>query len=736
MDIKAMPVKEIYNNHQGYQVVLFQHEESKDMFTAFGPMLPVGKINVILHGNYVTTKKYGKQFSVSSFEEIIPQGDAEAIYDYLVAAKITHIGAATARKIVDAFGDQAIEVLDNEPERIAGIRGISVNKAKEIIESYRAKRSMMETTMYMQKFGIPLKKLKQLESFRCPVKELFEEHPYWLCNLSGVTYRNIDNGLKKDHRFQALSYERLKAVIRYVLKNNEDCGHLFMLPEDVVDSAYKLLNEGVVEDVSKANIKQVVNAMVKKDLIKYDHRVIYRKEAYEAEVCCAKEVVRMVSGKNTVYPEDKLRQMITEAEKKLGFTLDETQKSAVVFAFTHNISIITGGPGMGKTTLLTFIIEISRKLEEDSRISLCAPTGRAARRMSEATQMEAITMHKLLGLTDDESVPVDTIAAGLIVADEFSMVDQFLAYKFFRSISSESRVVLVGDVNQLPSVRAGNVFKELIESKVIPTTVLSTIYRQDADNSIIVNSQKINTGQTDLVFDNHTVFIPCTSDEKTVELIVEKLMELKQSYSEDSIEVLSPLRRKTDICSNSINTVLQDILNPSVLHKPEAVVMKQTWRYHDRVIQTKNKEAVSNGDTGKIVQINKEGESLTVAFDTGTVIDYDFSEAMEELMLGYALTIHKSQGSEYPVVIIPLGNSFNCKCMMKRNLLYTGVTRAKNMVIMIGSREMLYYAIANADTDARNTYLMKRILELLHEQMSDTSQSKEVEMVQLTLDLS
>lgn len=710
LSVKCRYVNTVFTNpDKSYMVVIYK-TVTKDVrkFTAVGAMLPEAKdVDYILKGHKTTHKQYGDQLAVEEVEEIEPQ-EEDAIYEYLKAAKLPGLGAIRSKQIVNRFGKDTFRILDAEPERLAEIRGITTVKAAEIAEAYRGKKVFRDVVMESKKLGLSAKMANKIYGkFGGEAVDMIKEKPYSLCFIQGIGFESIDNALRRRKDFKPVDGNRLEAAINHVMLLNEMSGHLYLEPDLVTQNVYRLLNiYGRQEEVSESYIKNAINDCVKTNRLAYANKVIYRRSAYESEAECAENVCRLLHSK--VKTKD-ISELIEKFEATLGYKLADKQKEAVQMVFDHPISIITGGSGRGKTTVINAVVGVYRFLKPNADIVLCAPTGRAARRMSESVGESASTIHKLLGLKDEESYEPENVTADCIIIDESSMIDMFLADKLFSAIRNGSRVVLVGDKDQLPSVRAGNVFAEMISCGKIPVTVLDVVYRQAEGNSLIDNSIRMNEGNTKLMFDEHTVFIPCSGEQDIIEEVKRAVAESKSKYKDDEIQILTPFKKSTNLGANNLNLVLQAFMNPAAPYKKELKTSKCVWRINDKTMMLKNREETNNGDTGRITSIINTGDNpyFTVTYDTGVVEEYSLDEANDLLQLNYACTIHKSQGSEYPVVIIPMSMAF--KRMLKRNLLYTGVTRAKIKLYLIGEMEAVIYAITHTDSDKRRTYLGYRI---------------------------
>lgn len=695
------------NPDMSYMVVLYEDVETNSSFPAVGAMLPTIKgTKIVLKGTYTETQKYGLQFRVDEAEEERPS-DLREIEEYLCSAKIEGIGKATAAKIVTMFGEKTFHVMEHEPEQLVKIRGINAEKAERISQEFKNKSMIRETIMAARKLGLSVNIANKIfGKFGGQAIEIIEKQPYMLCFVNGIAFSTIDTSLRKRAGFHPCNGARLQAAMNQSLLLNEMAGHLFIEPKKLAELVYHMLNSKYVEEVPLKFIQKAINYSVGQKAITYADGMIYRNGAFAAEEECAEKIAELLKNKIRTFEVEK---HIKAVEKKLGYELAQKQKEAVQMVFHHPLSIITGGPGRGKTTVIKTILEVYKKIDKEATFALCAPTGKAARRMADSTGVAAYTMHRMLGLMDEHDENIDPIEVDCVIADEFSMVDQYLAKFLFRALESGTRIILVGDKDQLPSVRAGNVFREFIECGEIPTTILDVVYRQKGNNSIIANSDKINEGDIDLLFDNSTIFLSKMREEHIAEAVLNCIIEEREHFKDDEIQVLTPYRKNTKIGSDKLNLLLQDYMNPPGIHKKEIKTAKGTWRLQDKVMMLKNTEDASNGDTGRIVTIVNTGAEpyMEVLFDTKVLRRYEYADIDMQLQLNYACTIHKSQGSEYPFVIIPMSMLF--ENMLKRNLIYTAITRASVKVCLIGDKNALSYAILHTDTDKRNTMLGERI---------------------------
>ena len=700
-------------NNNSKQLSFFTQET---IITAVGYYLPTAKsVEYEFQGEWIKSEKYGRQLQVTSYEPIIPD-TKQGIVGFLSSGLIKGIGVKTARAIVDKFGLDAIKIIETNPKQLTEIKGISEKKLEKILSSYEANRALKSVVTFLAPYNIGINKIMRIYKFFGPATvSIIQENPFELCRINGFGFKTADEIAKKIN-FLPNDERRIKAAANYILEDSQLSGHLFLEKRDFRNRLITLLNEGF--DIPCVIQKEADNAvvnMINEGTLCTDTDSIYTKKCFEAEGLTAQKIVDvLLAEKKHIIPSE---QDIREVEQSLNIRLAEKQKEAVIMCLESGFSIITGGPGTGKTTTLKTILALYRKYVNGD-VLLMAPTGKAARRMEESTHIPASTIHSALCLSADEDTDEedikdsgrkDPITNTLIVVDEFSMVDMFLAHSLFQRIGKGSQILLVGDPDQLPSVGPGNVFRELIESRVIPVTVLDVVYRQAETSPIIKNAAKINTGDYSLEYSDEFSLIRSTSDEDAKKKIITSYSEAIKNYGMDNVQVLSPFRTKGEICVNQLNEEIQNLVNPPSKNKKEFQYGKRTFREGDRIIQIKNNKYASNGDVGVLVAIEKDEDDelvFVIDFSANRRVFYAKTN-LEYLDLAYAVTVHKSQGSEYSVVVLAMTNSFYI--MLKRNLLYTAVTRAKNKVVIIGQEKAVLTAIHKNDIDKRNTKLGEKI---------------------------
>lgn len=714
-----------YNPGNGYTVASYYTKEelpseitrenrnAPGIFQAYGIELPTGKnLEVELDGVW-KKGKYGMQLDVSYYHVDVPE-TAAGIEAYLSSDLIKGIGPVTARRIVEKFGKRALYVLDHTPEKLLDIPGISETKLEEILDGYHKSKALRELMVYLAPFGVTTKKMEKIqEQFGEGAYHIIRENPFRLCEIKGFGFLTVDPIAMKVKNFHPDNSMRVKAAIAHVMQKAEEDGHLFLTSEEIVEKAGVLLNNKKRKwEVSKRAIKDAGNEMIHADrTLVGNGGGIYTRQGYEAEADAAGELVRlMFREKEKRDIQTLLKQILKEEE----IILSKTQEQAVYQAFAYPVSIITGGPGTGKTTLIRIILKIQERLEPDSMIMLCAPTGRARRRMYEKTGFPAMTIQKAVGMTgadgeEDWNHP-KKLPDDLIIADEFGMCDMYLAQRFFYCVRQEATLIMIGDKDQLGSVGPGSVFKEMIESGVIPVTVLDACFRQEEGSTIVENARRINRNQTQLIYDETFQFRAASKPEDAAEIIREIYGKYWREHGKrtEDIQVLSPLRKNTAAGSDALNESLREMVNPKRRGRAEIKNGKKLFRIGDVVMQTENKDEISNGDLGNVLDIYRKDGKMVMQVDFGDdrVVEF-MDDEYWPLTLGYAMSVHKSQGNECPVVMIPVLGCF--WRMLQRNILYTGITRATQKVILVGSKQAIAKAIHNNRMAKRNTNFALRL---------------------------
>ena len=677
---------------------------------AVGYCLPIAdNLRYELQGHWSKNPKHGVQFEVENYDEVITP-TKEGIIAYLSSGQIKGIGPKMAEKIYDAFGLTALDVLDKEPERLLSISGISSAKLKKICDSYLANRGARDVVAFLTPHGItPNRAVKLYKEYGDRAMDIVKNHPYQLCEIAGIGFKTADR-IAMSMGFDQLSVERVDEGILYALTDAEGKGHLCMEKHAFIKACLKVLDTPQLTEEMVAN--RAARLVYSGKLVSYQGNVYRSKTAY-AESNLAELLSRQLrSARSHSYGD--LDAALDAEELRMKVKFAPEQREAVKMALTQGVSVITGGPGTGKSMILRAILDIYRRQNPGKEICLCAPTGRAARRMEQATGLGASTVHKALGLLageDGDYGEPQALDADIILVDEVSMMDIYLAGRLLEAVKSRAQVVLIGDSDQLPSVGPGAVLSEMIASERIPVVRLDKVFRQNDGSRIAVNAKLIRHGNLSLEYGNDFRFVDSANLSDSASRIAELYMQEVAKYGVDNVAMLSPYRQKTETGVNALNEMLRELVNPPDEGKPEVVCGKRKFRVGDKVMQVKNFEDVSNGDIGYIRNIFKFGDETTVCVDfgDGRNMEYDSSE-LDMLDLGYASTIHKAQGAEYQSVIINLQCAHHI--MLTRPLIYTAITRGKDRVIIVGERRALCISIKKTDIEKRGTCLAHRLQEL------------------------
>ena len=693
--------------------------DDKIHFTAVGyHLVSTNVVEVELDGTWEQSK-HGLQLSVTTCKQIVPT-DQAGVLAYLSSGIIKGVGPEIAKAIVAKFGDKTMEVLEKNPQQLLSIRGIAKTKLKSIIASYEETKALSDLMIYLAPFGVSMKKAAMIkEEFGDQSLQIVKTDPFQLCRIKGFGFMTVDSIARKT-KVSLKHPMRYAGAINYVLDEARVSGHLFLSVDETVGRCYDLLNSDCeAEVVSEGEIRQAISNERLESRIYVEGTRVYLSYERMCEVKAAKRIVSMILQEDFEEIYD-LDEKIDQAEQTLKQKLAPSQRKAVKLCLSHPISIMTGGPGSGKTTTLRFILDIYKKEYPSNEILLAAPTGRASRRMAEQTGMFASTLHSALGLITDEESPLndtELLPADLIVVDEFSMVDMRLAYILLERIKPGAQLLIVGDADQLPSVGAGNVLREMIRSEKVPTAVLDTIFRQASNSRIIVNAHAINHNDTHLQYGDDFQMLEVQNAEDAAQLVVKNYLQEVSQHGLENVQILSPFRKRGAVASNALNETIRDLVNPASKRKMELKCGSRVFRVGDRIMQTANRNGVSNGDVGLITGMVKVDDEVFVDIRLldGRELRYS-KDMMEDVEFSYCLTIHKSQGQEYPVIIVPLLKEHYI--MLRRNLLYTAVTRAKAKVILIGQRQAVYIAIHKCDVGQRNTVLADRIVAYYNREMS------------------
>lgn len=717
------------NEENGYTVCDFGTDDD-DLITITGimPYISEGD-SLTVYGEWKHNAKYGRQFAVSQYEKYLP-ANASAILRYLSSGAVKGIGKKTAIKIVEEFGDSTLEVLENHPDWLSDIPGISLNKAKQISDDFKAKVGIRSAMMFFRDYFGASTTVKIYKRWGAACIDIAKENPYRLCDeIDGIGFERADSMALK-LGFDKNSMSRLVSGILHVLKHvAAQNGHVCLPREKLVKAAASILGS------DEERINNIIDDMIAMRRLKYSMFggtvFIYDEYSYDCENYIAQKLELIDKVCPSVDISD-ANMFIENEERKNSFNYATLQKKAIISALENGVMLLTGGPGTGKTTVVKALLDIFVSM--GMKVALAAPTGRAAKQLSEATSHEAKTVHRLLEFeysSDSDSRPGfrrnenDLLDENVIIIDESSMIDNVLAASLLKAVKPGARIILIGDADQLPSIGAGNVLRDLIDCNRFATIRLNEIFRQAQRSLIVTNAHRINNGNMPLlnVKDNDFFFLPRITDEE-IALTVADLYNnrLPRTYGKETvnnIQVISPSKRG-DVGTDNLNVLLQSVLNPAAKGKKEYKHRERIFREGDKVMQIKNNyelewhkngdtvgNGIFNGDIGTVHSIDIGGQSMQVMFD-GKCVNYDLS-SLDEMELAYAITVHKSQGCEYPFVIIPLYNAPSM--LLTRNLFYTAVTRAKSMIILVGRADIAEFMVSNAKLNERYTGLKQRLLE-------------------------
>lgn len=683
--------------------------------TAVGENLPIlPKVNFILLGHWENGKR-GPQFKVSSHS--MPTLDTEeGVIGYLTCGCFRGMTPSIARRIYRVYGKDTLKVCDEEIDKLAKIPRFSSKNFEKFKESYILQTGCKRLLKLLSPFKVSGKQVQKF--YKAYGDEdiainTVEQNPYKLCEISGVSFRVADEIAKK-YKLDPKMPERIREAALYALREQEMLGNTCCSGKVMCESVCKICDFPVTKDIRNVVLPPIKLLIDRGVIVKYND-MFSRKETGEIEDVLAGRICRALKHRPNRLITN-LDAEIDTIQKKLGLTFAERQVQAVQMALDNNIafSVITGGPGCGKTLIQKAILEIFTKQHPTAPILCCSPTGKAARRMTESTGYPAQTVHSALGLCVSENGEFNTpqtIDAELIVVDECSMLDTFVAASLFDAIRNGCRVVFVGDQDQLPSVGAGCVLADLLNSEQVPFVMLNAVFRQAKGSPIATNAQAINKGETKLVFDEEFQFIPCNDINKSVEILIQQYVDVAKEFGPDAVALLSPFRRSTETGVNALNKRLQEIINPAADNKNEIACNGLVFREGDRVMQIKNYGKIANGDVGKIEEICERDEDgvkeLVITIDFSDVTVEYSKEELKMLDLAYCTTVHKSQGSEYHTIILTLQQVHSL--MLTRPLIYTAITRGKKRVIIVGEESAVKKAILTNDTQKRLTCLKERI---------------------------
>lgn len=732
-------VKEIiYKNElNSYCIANFETQEGELTIVGYLPFINTGDTIKVI-GNIVEHPEYGEQLKIDTFEKMMPQS-IEALERYLANGTIKGVGPATAKKIVDTFGEDTINVFKLEPEKLSQIKGITKEKAFEIAQSFVENWEIWQIVGFLDKFGIGPQSAETIyKKLGVNAIEEIQANPYILVDMvNKVNFNQIDR-MALDIGIEYNNEKRIRSGIKHALILTTYNGHCSVRYENLIEFAKNLLN------VREEDIENVlINMKAKDELVIEDiqeEEWVYLSAYYKAEKNVAEKLITLDRYKN-IKKIERFNKELELIEKKSNIELSDMQKEAVKAINENNVCVITGGPGTGKTTIIKTIIELYK--QNEMKPVLCAPTGRAAKRMTETTGSEAKTLHRLLEIgsivsEDTQNINMDLsvapIDADIIIVDEMSMVDIFLMNYLCKAIYNGTKLVLVGDIDQLPSVGPGNILKDIIESKTITTITLNKIFRQAAQSKIIVNSHRVNEGEGFITkgeieeakekYMEDFFYIDEGNKSKILYHVMSLSGERLKKYGDydffKNIQIITPTK-KGELGTKELNKLLQETVNPQSDEKKERKFGETIFREGDRIMQVKNNyeiywekheegfetgSGVFNGEFGTIENINEKEKQIQIKFDDEKIAWYGFNE-LEQIEHAYAITVHKSQGSEFDVVIMPISQT--APMLLTRNLLYTGMTRAKKLLIIIGNKNILDFMIQNADNKKRNTGLAHKL---------------------------
>lgn len=712
------------NEENGYTVLKGKAKGYHELVTVVGSMSTVVVGSVLsLQGSWKNDSTYGLQFAVQTFEETMP-ATAYGIEKYLGSGLIKGIGPVFAKKIVNTFGTQTLEIIETDPDRLLEIRGIGNVRVARVKKSWLEQKEIKNIMLFLQSYGVSTSHATKIfRTYGTESVKVVKENPYKLADdIWGIGFVTADGiaeklGMAKDAEV------RMRSGLLYTLNNLSEDGHCFAHTEQLFKAAAGLL------DAPVGKLQPVLEQMTRSEDVIVEDQAIYLPLFYFSETATARKIRRLIgaAAKMRVDAEGVIERL--QRPERSGITYDEIQLQAIRTAVTSKFMVLTGGPGTGKTTTTLGIIQAFQA--SGSRVSCAAPTGRAAKRLSEATGLEAKTIHRLLEFKPPQGYQRgadNPLEGDVLILDECSMIDIILMHNLLKAVPDEMSIILVGDTDQLPSVGAGNVLNDIIASGVVPVVRLQRIFRQAKGSRIIMNAHRINQGKgIDIANGSASDFFflesgtPEEALERILDLVSTRLPSYYQAHPIEDIQVLTPMQRGVVGAAN-LNRMLQERLNPvqpgqpghhagGSADKPSLSRAGIEYRLGDKVMQIRNDydKEVFNGDIGTISQVDLEEQELTITFD-GRKVTYDRSD-LDEVVLAYATTIHKSQGSEYPIVVLPF--MMTHFVMLQRNLLYTAVTRAKRVLVLVGEKKAIAYAIRNQKPNERNTRLSARLGEML-----------------------
>lgn len=731
MKIEGIVKSIVFENEQNnYRVLRVESEDGEVMATGQMPPIIEGE-EISMEGEWIYHDKYGEQLQVSDVEK---SGKVSPlmIEKYVGSGILPHVGKTMAKRIVKVFGRDTLAILQENPSRLMEVEGIGKKKFEDIKIALEDQRQTQEVYFYLQRLGIGMAQSKKIiDKYQDETIQKIEENPYQLVNdIWGIGFKTADS-IALRNQLDPSSPFRIKSGCVYYLKQEaESNGHCYMPYDYALERISRLLNLKA-EDIEEMLVEAMMENLI---LIEYagEEKVLYLPEYYDAEIKVAGKIAQIASRKEIIDVD--LENRWEEMEEKYHLNFSEEQKEAIRSSLEEQILIITGGPGTGKTTIIQAVVDLF--IERSYEVTLSAPTGRAAKRLEQSCKVPAKTIHRLLGYK-----PVDEgrgmffdfneenpLLTDLLIIDEASMMDLRLCESLFRGIGEETRIIFVGDVDQLPSVGAGNVLEDMIRSGEIRKISLKTIFRQGKESNIVLNAHKINHGEEPILNEKGKDFFfmqeknPSLIQKKVLELVARRLPEYYKLEGPEEIQILTPMK-KGELGTLELNRNLQEVINPKTPDKEELYQGDRIFRKKDRVMQIRNDYTKSyktlegqegmgvfNGDFGVISDVDPSSRTIEVIFDEERRVQYSYKE-LDELSLSYSITIHKSQGSEFPVIIIPIGPG--PYMLLTRNLIYTAITRARRVVVLVGDPKYLYYMIHNNPDDRRHSSLDKRIREYI-----------------------
>ncbi len=709
------------DEESGFTVAKVQCRNEKETVTVVGELMSPAEGTILhMYGQWSDHSKFGRQFKVVRFTCSIP-ANRKALIRYLSSGAVRGIGQTTARRIVKKFGKKTLEILESDIERLIEVNGIGASRLAMIRQSWEEQKEVRNVMLFLQGHGIGAGTANKIfRHYGQQTIAVLKENPYRLADdIFGIGFIRADQ-IARELGFDANSPLRIRAGVLYVLNESTSDGHVYFPYDELIGKAGDVLDaqrEMIVEAIGAlAAEKQIVIEDLNEsaDNFKPNHKAVYLSLYHYCEAFVAR-ALRMIAGAPVFRPGTDVQRALTWVQHQLNIDLAEAQRKAVGTALTQKVMVITGGPGTGKTTIIQAITRLYRRM--NATVLLAAPTGRAAKRLSEATGRTAKTIHRLLefsptqgGFQRNEHHPLN---AELVIVDEASMIDTILMHYLLKAMPTSATLILVGDVNQLPSVGPGNVLKDIIASGFVPVATLDQIFRQARNSRIVVNAHRMNAGQMPVInvdknaLDTDFYFIEQEDPEKVLELILTLISErIPRRFGldpMDDIQVLSPMHRGV-VGTENLNRQLQKTLNPQQVYVKQG---DHRLQVNEKVMQVRNnyEKDVFNGDIGRIAAIDSHDKKVTVRFDD-RIVPYEFSE-LDELSMAYAVSVHKSQGSEFPAVIIPVTTQHYV--LLQRNLIYTAVTRARKLVVLVGTRRALAIAVNNNKTQRRYTRLDRRL---------------------------